>query len=231
MNSFSTATTMPIRFSFSASKEKMKRQFNIDHSSTLQQSFNIGATQNAYVQTSEQESLQVYSWGLIPHWAKDQKVGENLINAQVEGISSKLSFRLPIRQRRCLVFADSYYWWKKEGRDYFPYRVQLASSDLLAFAGVWDTWKNADGEMLPTFSIITTPANAYLSGIGAARMPAILGTEEARQTWLHSEQLPVALDLLEPFQMAPMEAYPIANAIDSLENNYPELHKPLPTPN
>lgn len=229
MNLFSTATIMPIRFSFSASKEKMKRQFNIDHPSTLQQSFNIGAMQNAYVRTNEQEGLQVYTWGLIPHWAKDKKVGENLITAQAEGISSKLSFRLPIRQRRCLVFADSYYWWKKEGRAYFPHRVQLASSDLMTFAGVWDTWEDSNGETLTTFSIITTAANTYLSEFGASRMPAILGTEEARQTWLHGEQLPAALELLQPFQAAPMEAYPISSAIDSLANNYPELHKALPT--
>ncbi len=218
---------MPTRFSFSASKEKMKRQFNLDHKSPLQQSFNIGAAQNAYVLTSEQAELQVYRWGLIPHWAKDKKVGENLITAQVEGISSKLSFRLPIRQRRCLVFADSYYWWQKDGREHQPYRIQLASNDIMTFAGVWDTWEDTNGEPLTTFSIITTPANAYLSEIGAARMPAIMGGNTERQTWLHSDQLAPALELLTPFQSAPLEAYPIAEAINSLENNYPELHKPL----
>ncbi len=207
----------------------MKRQFNIDHGSTLQQSFNIGATQHAYVQTREQKALQVYSWGLIPHWAKDRKVGENLINAQAEGISSKLSFRLPIRQRRCLVFADSYYWWRKEGREHAPYRVQLASNDLMTFAGVWDTWEDSTGEPLTTFSIITTPANDYLTGLGALRMPAMIGDEAARHTWLHSEQLPAALQLLQPFQSAPLEAYPISKDINSLDNNYPELHKPLST--
>lgn len=219
---------MPTRFSFSASKEKMKRQFNIDHTSILQQSFNIGAMQNAYVQTKEQKELQVYSWGLIPPWAKDKKAGENLITVQAEGIASKLSFRLPIRQKRCLVFADSYYWWKKEGRMQFPYRVQLASNDLLTFAGVWDSWQDHTGELLNTFSIITTAANPYLLEQGGLRMPAILGTEEARQTWLHSEDLATALDLLKPYQEAPMELYPISNDIDSLENNYPELHKEIP---
>lgn len=219
---------MPTRFSFSASKEKMKRQFNIDHTSTLQQSFNIGAMQNAYVQTKEQKGLQVYSWGLIPSWAKDKKAGENLITVQAEGIASKLSFRLPIRQRRCLIFADSYYWWKKIGREQFPYRVQLASNDLITFAGVWDTWQDSSGELLSTFSIITTPANPYLLEQGALRMPAILGTDDARQTWLHSDELATALALLQPYQEAPMELYPISTAIDSLENNYPELHKALP---
>jgi putative SOS response-associated peptidase YedK len=219
---------MPTRFSFSASKEKMKRQFNIDHAATLQQSFNIGAMQNAYVQTKEQKELQVYSWGLIPSWAKDKKAGENLITVQAEGIASKISFRLPIRQKRCLVFADSYYWWKKEGRVQYPHRVQLASNDLMTFAGVWESWQDNNGEILNTFSIITTPANPYLSEQGALRMPALLGTEEARQTWLHSEDLATALDLLQPYQEAPMELYPISNDIDSLENNYPELHKALP---
>ena len=91
---------MPTRFSFSASNEKMKRQFNLDIKKDLQQSFNIGPTQNAYVLTNKTTELQIFRWGLIPHWAKEESVGTNLINAKAEGIGAQLSFRLPIRQRR-----------------------------------------------------------------------------------------------------------------------------------
>lgn len=218
---------MPTRFSFSASKEKMKRQFNLDIKKDLQQSFNIGATQNAYVLTNESLDLQIFRWGLIPHWAKDQSVGTNLINAKAEGIASQLSFRLPIRQRRCLVFADSYYEWQKNGRTAQPYRVQLSTGDLMAFAGVWDIWGAPNGQAYKTFSIITTPANAKLQSLGVSRMPAIIEAGEKCTQWLGEESLSNALDLLESFDDTLMDFYPVDEAVNHVENNYPELHKPV----
>ncbi|WP_052598027.1 SOS response-associated peptidase [Aureispira sp. CCB-QB1] len=218
---------MPTRFSFSASKEKMKRQFNLDIKKELQQSFNIGATQNAYLLTNQSLDLQIFSWGLIPHWAKDKSVGTNLINAQVEGIASKLSFRLPIRQRRCLIFADSYYEWTKEGRATQPYRVQLSNGDLMTFAGVWDVWVDGNQELHKTFSIITTPANNSLKELGISRMPALITTGTDRAKWLGEHSLPNALNILQPLENLSLDIYPIAKEVDSLDNNYPELHKPI----
>lgn len=218
---------MPTRFSFSASKEKMKRQFNLDIKKELQQSFNIGATQNAYLLTNQSLDLQIFSWGLIPHWAKDKSVGTNLINAQVEGIASKLSFRLPIRQRRCLIFADSYYEWTKEGRVTQPYRVQLSNGDLMTFAGVWDVWVDGNQELHKTFSIITTPANNSLKELGISRMPALITTGTDRAKWLGEHSLPNALNILQPLENLSLDIYPIAKEVDSLDNNYPELHKPI----
>lgn len=218
---------MPTRFSFSASKEKIKRQFNLDLKKDLQQSFNIGATQNAYLLTNQSLDLQIFTWGLIPHWAKDKSVGANLINAQVEGIGSKLSFRLPIRQRRCLVFADSYYEWTKEGRATQPYRVQLSNGDLMTFAGVWDIWVDGNQELHKTFSIITTPANASLKEFGFTRMPAMITTGSERARWLGEQSLPNALNLLKPLDDSLLDLYPITKEVDHLENNYPELHKPI----
>ncbi|WMX15046.1 SOS response-associated peptidase [Aureispira sp. CCB-E] len=218
---------MPTRFSFSASKEKMKRQFNLDIKKELQQSFNIGATQNAYLLTNQSLDLQIFSWGLIPHWAKDKSVGTNLINAQVEGIASKLSFRLPIRQRRCLIFADSYYEWTKEGRATQPYRVQLSNGDLMTFAGVWDVWVDGNQGLHKTFSIITTPANNSLKELGISRMPALITTGTDRAKWLGEHSLPNALNILQPLENLSLDIYPIAKEVDSLDNNYPELHKPI----
>lgn len=218
---------MPNRFSFSASREKIKRQLGIDHPEPLQQSFNIAPTQNAYILTATAPQLEVCTWGLLPHWAKDQSVGEKLSTAQAEGIASTLSFRLPIRQRRCLVLADSYYWWKKQGRGQVPYRIQLQNNDVLTFAGVWDVWQDAKGVAHTTFAIITTPANPYLQDLGAARMPAILADAQSREQWLDHSTLQPALELLQPLSQYALEAYPIDPAVDDLHNNYPELHRPL----
>ncbi len=217
---------MPSRFSFSASVEKMKRQFNLDLKKELQQSFNIGPNQNAYILTNQSAEIQIFRWGLIPHWANDKNAGTNLINAKAEGIASKHSFRLPIRQKRCLVFADSYYEWKKEGRTSQPYRVQLNNGDLMAFAGVWDVWEDGDKELYKTFSIITTTANQDLQAI-STRMPVII-TESAEQArWLGEASLDNALQQLKPLAANLLEIYPISKEIDSLDNNHPDLHKPI----
>ena len=218
---------MPTRFSFSASNEKMKRQFNLDIKKDLQQSFNIGPNQNAYILTNKSLELQIFRWGLIPHWANDASVGTNLINAKAEGIAGQLSFRLPIRQRRCLVFADSYYEWKKDGRETQPYRVQLVNGDLMAFAGVWDVWIDAENQMYKTFSIITTEANEVLKMIGATRMPVIINEGSKQAQWLGEHSLPNALNMLKAIDGNELDFYPISKEIDSLDNNYPELHKPI----
>lgn len=218
---------MPTRFSFSASPEKMKRQFNLDIKKELQQSFNIGATQNAYVMTNQSLELQIFRWGLIPHWAKEISVGTNLINAQAEGISGKLSFRLPIRQRRCLVFADSYYEWKKEGRSTQAYRVHLKNGDLMAFAGVWDVWIDKDAQLYKTFSIITTTANQDLQNLGAARMPVMLNKGADQVQWLSELSLTNALNLLKPLEEDLVDYYMVSNEVDEVQNNYPELHKSI----
>lgn len=218
---------MPTRFSFSASREKIKRQLGINHSTPLQQSFNIGPTQNAYILTAEAAQLEICTWGLLPHWAKDRSVGEKLSTAQAEGIAGRLSFRLPIRQRRCLVLADSYYWWQKQGRTQTPHRVQLQNGDVFTFAGIWDEWTDTEGISHPTFAIITTPGNQTLQDLGADRMPAILSDTESRQKWLDHSALQPALDLLHPLQQLQLDVYPIHAAVNDLNNNYPELHRPL----
>lgn len=218
---------MPTRFSFSASREKIKRQLGIDHPTPLQQSFNIGPTQNAYILTAVAPQLEVCTWGLIPHWAKDRSVGEKLSTAQAEGIAGTLSFRLPIRQRRCLVLADSYYWWQKQGRAQTPHRVQLQNGDVCTFAGVWDEWTDPEGIPHTTFAIITTPANTTLQALGGDRMPAILPDAASRQQWLDHSALQPALDLLQPLQALALDIYPVDAAVDDLDNNYPELHRPL----
>lgn len=218
---------MSIRLSCSASREKIKRQLGIDHPTPLQQSFNIGAMDNAYIMTAESPQLEICTWGLVPHWAKDRSAGDKLTLAQAEGIGSALSFRLPIRRRRCWVLADSYYVWYKRGREQYPYRVHWQSGDVLSLAGVWDSWEDAQGVAHTTFALITTRANAYLSSLGLQRMPAILPDTASRTRWMDHSALQPALDLLTPLQQPPLEAYRISTEVDDLNNNYPELHRSL----
>ena len=109
-----------------------------------------------YDDKAGQRSLDMLRWGLIPHWAKDIKVGFSNINAKAEGIDSKPAFREAFRHRRCLVPADNFYEWKKTPAGKQPYALALAGHGIMALAGVWENWKSPAGEWVRSFAIITT---------------------------------------------------------------------------
>ena len=120
------------RFSLVLSKEKIEESLSIKMSQDIQPSFNIAPTQLSYVITNENPNrLQLLHWGLLPHWSNDGKLSGKLINARTESISSKPSFRMPIRQKRCLVLADSFYEWKYYGQKKVPYRITMRNDDLM----------------------------------------------------------------------------------------------------
>jgi putative SOS response-associated peptidase YedK len=167
-------------------------------------------------------------WGLVPHWSNDGRNDGLLINARQEGIASKPSFRIPFRQRRCLVPADSFYEWRNEGGQKIPYRIQRKDGRLLLFAGIWDLWDGAAGP-LHTFSIITTEANAEMSGLHN-RMPVILSNESDQLHWLRSDKLDDLLLLVRFREDDILDMYRVSVSVNSPVHNYPGLHDPVPEP-
>lgn len=217
------------RFSLSTSKEKIQEQFGIESNDEIQLSFNIAPTHQTYVVASDApEQLQQMVWGLIPYWANDGHNNGKLINARGESISSKPSFRMPIRKRRCLVIADSFYEWRREGINKIPYRICLKDDQLLAFAGVWDLWTNGEKE-IKSFSIITTTANQEISQLHN-RMPVVLNTPEQRQQWLADIPLSQALDMLQPMEDHKFKVYRVSPKLNSPAYNAVDLHESVPEP-
>jgi len=143
---------------------------------------------------------------LIPSWSRDGRNTGKLINARRETISTQTSFRIPIRRRRCLVLADSFYEWKKVGTNRIPYRIQLTEEKIMVMAGIWDEWYK-DDYALKSFAIITTQSNREMSEIND-RMPVIL-----------------ALSLLNPLPDNNLEFYKISQQINSTIPNTVDLHK------
>lgn len=216
------------RYSLITSKEKLEKQFKVEVAGTIHPSYNIAPTQMAYIIANDKPlELQQMRWGLIPHWAKDKKTGYNLINARKEGITSKASFRLPVRKRRCLVLADSFYEWRRDGSRKQPFRIFLRDGNVLAFAGIYDIWYDRDDEKIMSFSIITTPPNKDMETIHN-RMPAILPTAEMQWNWLEEKDLDTALTLLKPLEDGLLNNYKISTMVNSVRNNMPEIHKELP---
>ena len=172
-------------------------------------------------------SLDLFRWGPIPYWAKDKQIGPRCINAMRETVISKPAFRDAFRQRRCLVPADFFYEWMKTPAGKQPYAVGLADDMPMAFAGLWERWRDpAGGNAIQSFTIITGPPNELLAPIHT-RMPVIL-PREAWRLWLGEEpaDLEELLELLRPYPADLMRAYPVGQRVDRGRNNDPALLDP-----
>jgi len=196
--------------------------------------YNVAPSHIMPVITNEDKlHFQAYRWGLIPFWAKDLKIGYKMINARIETLFEKSTFKMAVAKRRCLVPADGFYEWKKvEGPDgkmtKQPYRIQTTDQEVFSMAGLWDRWKAPDGQTLFSFTVITQGPNELMKDIHD-RMPAIL-TPEQEELWLSDDLSPQELvDMIEPYPTEQMKAYPVSKKIGNVRNNSKDLiaeHRP-----
>ncbi|MEK7214662.1 MAG: SOS response-associated peptidase, partial [Chloroflexota bacterium] len=170
---------------------------------------------------------EVMRWGLVPSWAKDPSVGYRMINARAETVGEKPSFRQALLKRRCLVPADGFFEWRGAGKMRVPLRFTLKSGELFAFAGLWEGWRQPDGEWLHTCTIITTAPNDLVTRIHD-RMPVIL-RRDAEDVWLDPKMIDVALlrGMLVPYPTAEMEARQVSTLVNSPQNDSPECIEPV----
>ncbi|GIX46499.1 MAG: DUF159 family protein [Candidatus Tectimicrobiota bacterium] len=193
-------------------------------------SYNIAPGQPVLVVLAAQGQRRAgyLRWGLVPSWAKAPRAG--LINARVETVAEKPSFREALRRRRCLVLADGFYEWRKTGATALPVYVRLRQGEPFAFAGLWDTWRPPAGPALATCTILTTAATALLQPLHP-RMPVIL-TPDAEASWLDPRLSDPAalLSLLCPLAEAALEAYPVSRLVNSPHHNSPACIAPAGPP-
>ena len=100
---------------------------------------------------------------MIPYWAKDPGIGYKLINARSETVTSKPAFREAFERRRCLIPADGFYEWRRVGTAKQPFHFGMSDDSLFAFAGLWDRWRDAIGQVVESCSILTTGPNSLLA--------------------------------------------------------------------
>ena len=194
-------------------------------------SFNIAPTQEVLTVTNDgsENRPELMRWGLVPSWAKDPKIGNRMINARSETLAETPSFRTAFKRRRCLIPADGFYEWKREGKAKKPMLITANPGGLFAFAGLWETWKQPDDSWLLTCAIITTSANEFMKSIHD-RMPVIL-PRESEASWLDPEEQDTAMlsELLLPYDSDRMEAYEVSTLVNSPRNNFPEVIEPVAT--
>jgi putative SOS response-associated peptidase YedK len=199
--------------------------------------YNAAPTQDLavvrYNPATKAHSLDLLRWGLVPLWAKDLSFGARCINARSESITRTPAFREAFERRRCLVPADAFYEWQKQGGKTQPYAIVPAGGPaqggLFAFAGLWERWRNpADGSILRSFTLVTGLPNALCQPIHE-RMPVIL-PKSAWPLWLGEEEAHPTelLALLQPYPAELMRAYPIGPAVGNVNNDEPGLLDAVP---
>jgi putative SOS response-associated peptidase YedK len=197
--------------------------FGVDHHPR----YNIAPSQSILaIPNTGDNKAQLFRWGLIPHWAKDPSIGNKMINARGETVSEKPSFKNAYKKKRCLIPADGFYEWKKEGTGKTPYLIRLKSNQPFMLAGLWEKWEPPDEEPIYSCTIITTEANELLKSIHP-RMPVIL-EPSSYDLWLdNATQITVQLDgLLVPFNDQEMETFPVSKVVNNPRNDSDECVKP-----
>jgi len=217
------------RYSFSQPKDIRERFGLVQLEFEFGPRYNIAPSQEIPVVIHQNggNRLVMLRWGLIPYWAKDESIGNKLINARAETLEEKPSFRKSFEQRRCLVLADGFYEWKKEGRVKKPYRITLQDGKPFAFAGLWDTWLAPTGETVNSCAIITTTHNKLIEPIHN-RMPVIL-PKDMESLWLDVSVPPSreVKGLLTPFPAEEMVAYEVSPLVNSPRNEGHECMVPV----
>ena len=166
-------------------------------------------------------------WGLVPHWTKDASVAASTINARSETAATKPAFRDPLKLRRCLIPADGFYEWAKMAKSKQPFCFEVNDGQLFAFAGIWDGWKNSEGQWIRTCSILTTTPNAVTSAV-RDRMPVILNPDRYDR-WLDPGMQNVAAvsKLLKPYDARLMRCYPVGTRVNHVANDDEECSRPV----
>lgn len=166
-------------------------------------------------------------WGLIPNWARDASRAVSMINARSETASTKPAFRDPLKFRRCLIPADGFYEWKRTGTSKQPFCFEVNNGELFAFAGLWDGWKNPEGQWVKTCTILTTMPNAVTSAVHD-RMPVIL-PKDHHDAWLDPgmNNVQVVSELLKPYDSRLMQCYPVGTRINHVTNDDEECSRPV----
>lgn len=231
-NFYEVFSTMCGRFTLATDMDFVITRFNLTGQFGIDDyklRYNIAPSQPALAVINDgKENRSGYlKWGLVPSWAKDPKIGYKMINARSETLADKASFKHSFKRKRCLIIADSFYEWKREGNSKRPVRIRLKNDQPFAMAGLWERWKSPSGEEINSCTIITTIPNKLMEPIHD-RMPVILNPEDEK-VWLDRsiEDTNLLNQLLVPYAAEEMEAYEVSQAVNSPKNDSEELIKPV----
>lgn len=210
---FTLATTSPAQ---------VRARFPVGESVEIRQRFNVAPGDDVLAVIVREGAAQgaLLRWGFVPPWADDPSVGFKMVNARAETVAEKPAYRDAFRRHRCLIVADGFYEWERDGARR-PFHVTRADGEPFAFAGLRTAWKDPQGEWLRSCTIVTTQANDAIAGIHP-RMPVILERDE-ESLWLDHEAPPAAVQsLLHPLPVSETHVRAVSKAVNDARYDGPE---------
>lgn len=235
-------TAMCGRFTIKTPLSDLKDAFDVEEvdPDLLEQPerFNVAPTQavpvvRAAAEQPARRRLSLLRWGLVPSWARDLKSGHRAINARAETVDTTPTFRGAFSRRRCLVLADGFYEWRREGRVRLGHWIRRRDGRPFAMAGLWERWRGPDGALDPpleTCTIITTDANEVVAPIHD-RMPVILDPEDLAR-WLDPREVRGGTlePLLRPCPARLLERVPVGPFVNDARHEGPRCVEPYSEP-
>ena len=217
------------RFTQRTDSKELARAFGVAAAPEAEPRYNITPFQEVLgvYESPEGREMRFFKWGLVPRWAKDASVGARLFNARSETVAEKPSFREAFRKRRCIIPADGFYEWRKEGGRKQPFYFRMKDDSPFGFAGLWERWEGEAGAPVNSCTILTTEANEVLRPVHD-RMPVIIHPEEY-SLWLGAEAREGDLlrEMLRPYPAGEMVGYPVSPLVNSPVSRGPELIEEL----
>jgi len=218
------------RYAIISAPEEIRRLFRYAEQPNFPPRYNVAPTQPIpLVRIAEgARHFALMRWGLLPAWVKDPRAFTLLINARAETALEKPAFRNAMKRRRCLIPADGFYEWRREGARKQPFFIRRRDRAPFAFAGLWETWSGPGGEEIDTAAILTTQANETLRALHH-RMPVIL-PPEAFDLWLdEATDVRAAASLLVPAADDQLELFAVSDAVNKVVNDDPRNIAPVST--
>jgi len=214
------------RYFLHSTADKLTRLFGEMPVPWLEPRYNIAPTQPVPIVRQNargEREMVLVRWGLVPSWSKGPDSRYSMINARAETVASKPAYRNAFRYRRCLIPADGFYEWRPGAGGKQPMVLRAADERVLALAGLWEHWQDADGNELESCSILVQAANEQVGRVHD-RMPVIIDPGSF-DLWLdiHSQRPPPLETLLVAQQPPLFEIYPVSRAVNSPANDQATL--------
>ena len=208
------------RYALNITPNQLVRQFHLDREPPRFERYNIAPTQPVPAVRAREATpreLTLLHWGLIPGWAKDASIGNRMINARSETITSKPVFREAFQNRRCLLPASGFYEWKKlaDGKRKQPMFIHMADGSPFGLAGVWEQWQEPGGNVIASCAVLTTNANEFMQPIHD-RMPVIIAQTDYDR-WLEpaGDESDRLQELLRPCPSEAMAAHAVSPRVNN----------------
>lgn len=217
--------------------DKLAEYFDVDETTesadTIESSYNVAPTDQILVVAEHhgKRQLGTMKWGLVPFYDKDDSGGAKRINARADAVASKSTYRRILERRRCIIPADGFFEWQARAGKKQPWYFTSKSGDPLAFAGLWDVWRDPhlpeDAQRLVTCTVLTTDASPDVSFVHS-RIPLALRRQDWNK-WLHTDDVDLGeiLAFLSEPDLDELTAFPVSSRVGSVSNNSADNIQPV----